>query len=556
MEEISTIGEAIQTVTSGVESIDGQTGALTTKTINGEAILGEGNIATATTGDITSAVNAEAEARAQADGELQTAINGKQSALSTAQLSAVNSGIDSTKVAQIATNTGNISTINGKIPAEASTTNQLADKNFVNSSVATNTANYISDNGQPFSSVADLEAYSGTLTNNDYAFVVGTDSAGNTTYTRYKYNATTQEWAEEYVLNNSSFTSTQWSAINSGITSGDVTKLSGIESGAEVNDIDSISVNGTAVTPDEHKNVDITVPTYTAGTNVQISAQNEISATDTTYTAGTNVSISNENVISATDTTYSNFVGTDGSQAGTAGLVPAPATTDAGKFLKADGTWDTAGGGGVTPVQTTGTSTTDVMSQDATTKMIFPDITNNITAIGIGSQAPARQNSVGIGYMITMTGRGSVVIGAVAEGKGNYDTAIGYSSKCSSGTYALASGAYSEAKSSGSIALGSYSQATSVGEMNIGSTNTGFGYNSSNYRKITGVYDGDSAHDAATFGQLQNAIINGGTTAPTTTTVGTVGTLYSYVDTGNNNTPHLLICTDTTGGTYTWSQLI
>ena len=46
--------------------------------------------------------------------------------------------------------------------------------------------------------------------------------------------------------------------------------------------------------------------TYTAGTNVSISAGNVISATDTntdtTYTAGTNVSISAGNVISATDT--------------------------------------------------------------------------------------------------------------------------------------------------------------------------------------------------------------------------------------------------------------
>ena len=112
------------------------------------------------------------------------------------------------------------------IPEQATPQNQLADKNFVNSSVATNTANYISDNGQPFQSVADLEAYTGPLTNNDYAFVVGTDSAGNTTYTRYKYNATTQTWAAEYVLNNSSFTAEQWAAISSGITALLVQKLS------------------------------------------------------------------------------------------------------------------------------------------------------------------------------------------------------------------------------------------------------------------------------------------------------------------------------------------
>lgn len=43
---------------------------------------------------------------------------------------------------------------------------------------------------------------------------------------------------------------------------------------------------------------------------------------------------------------YTDFVGTDGTTAGEAGLVPAPATTDAGKFLKADGTWAEASGGG------------------------------------------------------------------------------------------------------------------------------------------------------------------------------------------------------------------
>lgn len=112
-----------------------------------------------------------------------------------------------------------ITDINGKIPAQASTSNQLADKSFVNSSIATNTANFIGT----FNSVAELEAYSGTVTNNDYAFVIGTDLAGNTTYNRYKYNANTQQWIYEYTLNNSSFTAAQWASINSGVTTGDVT---------------------------------------------------------------------------------------------------------------------------------------------------------------------------------------------------------------------------------------------------------------------------------------------------------------------------------------------
>lgn len=163
-----------------------------------------------------------------------SAISTKQDTLTQEQQAAVNSGIDSTKVGQIATNASDISTINGKIPAQATTENQLADKNFVNSSIATNTANFIGT----FNSVAELEAYSGTLTNNDYAFVVGTDSEGNTVYDRYKYNANTEEWVFEYELNNSSFTAAQWAAINSGITDTAVTQI-----GTNTSNITSLQTN-------------------------------------------------------------------------------------------------------------------------------------------------------------------------------------------------------------------------------------------------------------------------------------------------------------------------
>lgn len=139
----------------------------------------------------------------------------------TAQLNALNSGATTSNIGQITTNQNNIADIRSLIPLQASTSNQLADKSFVNSSIATNTANFIGT----FNSVAELEAYSGTLTNNDYAFVATTDSAGNTLYDRYKYNADTQEWLFEYELNNSSFTAQQWASINSGITSGDVTLI-------------------------------------------------------------------------------------------------------------------------------------------------------------------------------------------------------------------------------------------------------------------------------------------------------------------------------------------
>lgn len=114
-----------------------------------------------------------------------------------------------------------VTSIQAVIPAQASEQNKLADKNFVNSSIATNTAYYISDDGQPFDSVEDLEAYSGTVTNNDYAFVTGIDDDGNAFYDRYKATVVSGDvsWSKEYRLNNSSFTAEQWAAINSGATS-------------------------------------------------------------------------------------------------------------------------------------------------------------------------------------------------------------------------------------------------------------------------------------------------------------------------------------------------
>lgn len=184
----------------------------------------------------------------------------------TAQQNALNSGATTTNIGQITTNTNAISLINEKIPSQASTSNQLADKNFVNSSIATNTANFIGT----FNSVADLEAYSGTVTNNDYAFVVGVDSDGNTVYNRYKYNGDTEQWLFEYALNNSSFTAQQWASINSGITSSDVTLIgTALQPNDDITKLNNnagftsnigtvISVNNTS--PDANGNVSLTIP--------------------------------------------------------------------------------------------------------------------------------------------------------------------------------------------------------------------------------------------------------------------------------------------------------
>lgn len=118
-------------------------------------------------------------------------------------------------------NTSSISSIDEKIPAQASSENKLADKDFVNSSISTNTAYFRGT----FESITALESYSGKKTNNDYVFVVGVDAAGNTKYSRYKWNGLS--WVFEYDLNNSSFTAEQWAAIQSGITAEILQRLLG-----------------------------------------------------------------------------------------------------------------------------------------------------------------------------------------------------------------------------------------------------------------------------------------------------------------------------------------
>ena len=140
----------------------------------------------------------------------------------------------STRASTDATLNNNINTINSKIPSQASKTNQLADKDFVNSSIATNTANFIGT----FTDIEELKRQ--PATNNDYAFWLTTDSAGNILFKRYKYIASTNSWVFEYDLNNSSFTSEQWLAIQSGITAVLVAKLKGIEEGAQVNTITGV----------------------------------------------------------------------------------------------------------------------------------------------------------------------------------------------------------------------------------------------------------------------------------------------------------------------------
>ena len=208
---------------------------------------------------ITSALVAKLSAL-PSNSELSVLLLGKQDVIS--DLSSIRSGASAgatavqpadltaeenrAKAAEKA-NADDIDAIEEKIPAAASDQNQLADKTFVNSSIATATATYrgaynlVSDLSLTTAATqqqvaAALALAISTTDNNDYAFVqIPVSDASPTVIARvdrYKFDGT--DWAFEYSLNNSGFTAAQWDALNSGITSGLVTKLTALPTNTEL----------------------------------------------------------------------------------------------------------------------------------------------------------------------------------------------------------------------------------------------------------------------------------------------------------------------------------
>ena len=131
-----------------------------------------------------------------------------------------------------------ITNIAGLIPTQATTVNQLADKDFVNSSISTNTATFRGTynltesefNALPWQTTTPGSDY--YVSNNDYAYLLSTDSTTSAlSYKRYKYTLATEanntgSWWFEYEVNTSGFTEEQLKALNSGITAGVVNKVS------------------------------------------------------------------------------------------------------------------------------------------------------------------------------------------------------------------------------------------------------------------------------------------------------------------------------------------
>ena len=133
-----------------------------------------------------------------------------------------------------------VSSIKDLIPPQASETNKLADKNFVNSSIQTNTANFRGNwatwEAVPTEASKYPSDYAGntTPTENDYMVVQNASSYGQAyegTW-RFKYSGNWAEvgkngWYHEYQVNETPLTAEQLATLNSGLTATNVIKSDG-----------------------------------------------------------------------------------------------------------------------------------------------------------------------------------------------------------------------------------------------------------------------------------------------------------------------------------------
>ena len=198
--------------------------------------------------------------------------------------------------------------------------------NFVNSSIASATANFLgnfslTDLGVTYDEDPDalnvaitaaLNAKtwpSGFPTNNDYVYieVKNPDTTGvDDRVERFKYTDLLASWGYEYTLNNSSFTAQEIAAIDSGITSG---KVSGYDShlsdsAIHVTSSDKSNWNGkqgalpTSGTPSTTYAINVSGNAATVnGRTVAVNVPSDAKFTDTTYesksavSGGTDVSL-------------------------------------------------------------------------------------------------------------------------------------------------------------------------------------------------------------------------------------------------------------------------
>ena len=234
--EVTRINQELQTTTTNINTLDSKVDGHINNQNNPHNVtkeqIGLGNV------DNTSDLNKPISTQTQTalDGLNQTITNNfnnlnssienetERATLAETEISTKLQQEMNTRVQEHAEIQGKIDTINSKIPNQASSTNQLADKAFVNSTINSSAAFFKGS----FKSKAALDAVQwqttdssleNYVTNNDYAYIEADETHNNEAW-RYIYvkDNTVSEWQPQFRVNETPFTQAQLDAINSGAT--------------------------------------------------------------------------------------------------------------------------------------------------------------------------------------------------------------------------------------------------------------------------------------------------------------------------------------------------
>lgn len=421
------------------------------------------------------------------------------------------------KIAQVE---AEISTINSKIPAEASVSNQLADKTFVSGLVSdeasareladTNLQGQIdaitsaSDVVDVVGTYSELQAYDTQhLKDNDIVKVLVDETHDNAiTYYRWTHSTTPYSWiyigsqgpfytkAESDALLNekadksNTYTKTE---VDTALA-GKVDKVAG--KGLSTNDFTTEEKTKLA-------GLENTVLESTTGQSTT-AGMTQKAITD----AIDNIENVNNYVIKGAGAPTTSTVGTVGK------LYEDTTNGDLYQCTAVSGstyTWETVGGGGgvqFTDIYADGTSKTQVQLGDSAIASSQSGI-----AIGPNSSSTVLLGGVAIGELAST--QGGVSLGYNAKSTTDSQTSVGRYAECSK-QHSTAIGNRAKSKFKGGVAF-AQGTTTMQGEFAVGFDPSGSGatagYNNTAYRLITGVHDGQSAHDAMTVGQA-NALID------------------------------------------------
>ena len=230
----------IDSTTSGLqEAINAEkTRAMQAESGLQDAIDAEESARASAISELTERVAAEETARQQGDSANNTKIESETTRAQQAE-GALQEAIDAEESRATQVENGlssRLTAVEGKIPAQASAQNQLADKNYVTDLVSKSAADRVTYNqaGDPFPTrnallTASTFYHAGavyTPNEHDYALVVADEGAPSPFtggQTRFEWNGSTWEYA--YGINERPFTSEEQAALDSGITAEKVAKI-------------------------------------------------------------------------------------------------------------------------------------------------------------------------------------------------------------------------------------------------------------------------------------------------------------------------------------------